>query len=221
MLAQQVADGRDPPDVLGHVLAGHEHRLPARHRLAGRGQQFGEDALGPPGVEKGLDGRWVNHAARQRAGQLRQLGAVRRTGVPQARPPQLDRQHRAEVGHRGSSDQRMHEVIAGQARVVGPGEHHMGGQCGAGRLARAVRERDRVCLRLIRGRVGQQPPRRLVHGAVLDLTHDHRRDTRGDRVELVAAISGQTAAAGGVVQLLERHVRLASPGWRRIARGST
>src|SRR5215471_1097037 len=192
VLAQQIGDGGDPPDVLADVVAHHQDRPLPGHGPADRRQQLGEDAAGPAGVEERLGARAVDGARRRRAGQLRQLGAVHGAGAPQLGTPQLHRQQLTEVLLRGAGDQGMREIVARAAGVVGPGEHHLRGDGRAGRLAGSVRERDRVRLRLVRAGAGQQPARRLVEGAALLLLNNGRRAAGRDGVNLLPAVPAHT-----------------------------
>ena len=172
------------------------------------------------GVEERLGARAVDPAGRRRPGQFRQLGAVGRVAPPQVGAPQFHREQRPEIPFRRVRHERVREVVARAAGVVGPGEHHLGGDDRARRPAHSVAERDRVGLRVIGPGGGQQPARRFVDGPVLDLAHHRRRDARRDRVELVPAVPGEPVFAGGVIELLKCHVSLSSPEWPLAGRGS-
>ena len=208
VLAEQIADHRDPPGVLGRVMPGHEHRPVARHRPAHRREQLRQQLFRALGVQEGLGSRPVDDAVWRRAGQLGQFGAVDRAGPPQGRLPQLYREERAEVQVRCAGHQRVGEVVARAARIISPGEHHVRGDGGAGRIAQAVRQDDRVGLRFVRRRFGLQPARGLINSALLHLAQDIGRDTRRGRVELVTAVTRQPVLAGCVEELLKGHASL-------------
>jgi hypothetical protein len=211
-LAQQVAQRRDRPGAFGSIAAGQQDRRGARHGLAYRGEQLGEQPGQAVRVEEGLCPGRVDAPRPWWPGQLGEVSAAARLAAPHVGLPQLGWQDRAEVGLWRGGDQGVREVVARAARVVGAREHHLRGDGRAGRRAGRVREHDRVGVRVAQARAGQQPGRRLVHGQLLNLPQ-HRRFRAGcGRAELKSAVAGRAVLAGRVVQLPERHLSAPPPG---------